>query len=109
MDTRNVIAAISLSAAVIILYSLFFAEPPNTKPNLSENKKIEQNTDMPILDQKETLVQISREDALNESQRVKFENQSIIESKDNATRVSLLIKLLQNSIFSDNKSIHYIN
>ena len=80
MDTRNVIAAISLSAAVIILYSLFFAEPPNTKPNLSENKKIEQNTDMPILDQKETLVQISREDALNESQRVKFENQSIIGS-----------------------------
>ena len=35
-----------------------------------------------------------------------IENQSIIESKDNATRVSLLIKLLQNSIFSDNKSIH---
>ena len=35
-----------------------------------------------------------------------IENQSIIESKDNATRVNLLIKLLQNSIFSDNKSIH---
>ena len=35
-----------------------------------------------------------------------IENQSIIESKDNAARVSLLIKLLQNSIFSDNKSIH---
>ena len=28
---------------------------------------IEQNTDMPILDQKETLVEISREDALNEN------------------------------------------
>ncbi len=80
MDTRNVIAAISLSAAVIILYSLFFAEPPNTKTNLSENKNIEQNTDMPILDQKETLVEISREDALNENQRVKFENQSIVGS-----------------------------
>ena len=39
MDTRNVIAAISLSAAVIILYSLFFAEPPNTKKNLTEKKK----------------------------------------------------------------------
>ena len=80
MDTRNVIAAISLSAAVIILYSLFFAEPPTTKTNLSENKNIEQNTDMPILDQKETLVEISREDALNENQRVKFENQSIVGS-----------------------------
>ena len=29
MDTKNVIAAISLSAAVIILYSLFFAPSPN--------------------------------------------------------------------------------
>ena len=35
-----------------------------------------------------------------------IENQTIIESKDNATSVNLLIKLLQNSIFSDNKSIH---
>ncbi len=80
MDTRNVIAAISLSAAVIILYSLFFAEPPNSKTNLAENKKIEQNTDTPTLDQKETLVQISREDALKENERIQFENQSIIGS-----------------------------
>ena len=29
MDTKNVIAAISLSAAVIILYSLFFPPDPN--------------------------------------------------------------------------------
>ena len=29
MDTKNVIAAISLSAAVIILYSLFFAPTPS--------------------------------------------------------------------------------
>ena len=28
MDTKNVIAAISLSAAVIILYSLFFQPDP---------------------------------------------------------------------------------
>ena len=28
MDSKNVIAAISLSAAVIILYSLFFAPNP---------------------------------------------------------------------------------
>ena len=29
MDTKNVIAAISLSAAVIILYGLFFAPAPD--------------------------------------------------------------------------------
>ena len=39
MDTRNVIAAISLSAAVIILYSLYFAPPPITKEQLAEKNK----------------------------------------------------------------------
>ena len=35
MDTKNVIAAISLSAAVIILYSLFFAPSPE---EMKQNK-----------------------------------------------------------------------
>ncbi len=42
MDTKNVVAAISLSAAVIILYSLFFAPPPITKEQLAEKNKTEQ-------------------------------------------------------------------
>ena len=51
MDTRNVIAAISLSAAVIILYSLFFAPDPTViKKNLAEQNKTEKNTDAPSLD-----------------------------------------------------------
>ena len=77
MDTKNVIAAISLSAAVIILYSLFFAPPPLTKENLSEKNKIEQNTDTPSLDQKDNVEEISRVEALSQSKRIQFENQSI--------------------------------
>ena len=80
MDTRNVIAAISLSAAVIILYSLFFAPPPITKENLAEKNKTEQSTDAPSLVQEEKLKEISREDALSESKRIQFENQSIVGS-----------------------------
>ncbi len=79
MDSKNVIAAIALSSAVIVLYSLFFLpEQSTTKQNLAEKNKIEQNTDTPSLDEKETLVQVSRDDALNESKRIQFENQSII-------------------------------
>ena len=79
MDSKNVIAAIALSSAVIVLYSLFFVpEQSTTKQNLAEKNKIEQNTDAPTLDEKETLVQVSREDALKENKRVQFENQSII-------------------------------
>ncbi len=80
METRNIIAAISLSAAVIILYSLFFAPPPVTKENLVEKTKTEQNSDAPSLDQKENVTEISRDEALQQSERVQFENQSIVGS-----------------------------
>ncbi len=79
MDSKNVIAAIALSSAVIVLYSLFFIpEQSKTKKNLAEKNKIEQSTDTPKLDETETLVQVSRDDALKENKRVQFENQSII-------------------------------
>ena len=39
MDTKNVIAAISLSAAVIILYALFFQPAPD--PNKIKKDPIE--------------------------------------------------------------------
>ena len=81
MDSKNVIAAIALSSAVIVLYSLFFApEQSTSKQNLSEKNKIEQNSDAPSLDEKETLIQISREDALKENERLIFENNNIIGS-----------------------------
>ena len=81
MDSKNVIAAIALSSAVIVLYSLFFVpEKSNTNQNLTEKNKIEQNTDTPTLDQKEPLAQISREEALKQNERIQFENKSIIGS-----------------------------
>ena len=43
MDSKNVIAAIALSSAVIVLYSLFFVpDQPIKKTNLVEKEKIEQ-------------------------------------------------------------------
>ncbi len=82
MDSKNVIAAIALSSAVIVLYSLFFIPEQNQKKNqnLIEKNKIEQNSDAPSLEQKETLVNISRDEALNQSERVKFENNNVVGS-----------------------------
>ena len=81
MDTKNVIAAITLSSAIIILWSLFMIpEQPPKNQNLSEKNKVEQNTDTPSLEQKETLVTLSRDEALNQSKRIKFENNNIIGS-----------------------------
>ena len=81
MESKNVIAAISLSAAVIILYSLFFQPDPTViKKNLDEQKKIETNTDTPSLDKTENFTKLSRKDALKESDRIQFENNSVIGS-----------------------------
>ena len=81
MENKNVIAAISLSAAVIILYSLFFQPDPETiKQNLVEREKIYSNTDTPSLDQNEKFTKLSRQDALKESGRVQFENNSVVGS-----------------------------
>ncbi len=78
MDSKNTIAAIALSSAVIVLYSLFFIpEKTNTNQNVVEKEKIEQNTDTPILEQKKTEISLSREDALKQSERVEFENDNI--------------------------------
>ncbi|MDA7781445.1 membrane protein insertase YidC [Candidatus Pelagibacter sp.] len=81
MDTKNVIAAISLSAAVIVLYSLFFQPDPATiKQNLAEQNKIENNEDTPSLDKNENFSKLSRADALKENDRIQFENESVVGS-----------------------------
>ena len=76
MDTKNVIAAISLSAAVIILYGLFFAPSPKEIKNLDQEKTT-LTSEAPKLDTSEKLIEISREEAIKESERVQFENKNI--------------------------------
>ena len=80
MDSKNVIAAISLSAAVIILYGLFFAPPaPDPKQLQSEkNTTVETATeDMPSINQNQEVSKVSRNDAMVEDERVLFENDNI--------------------------------
>ena len=80
MDTKNVIAAISLSAAVIILYSLFFAPPVVDQKNISNDKNTSSqnsSSDAPSLAQDEKIIKISRDEALEENERILFENDKI--------------------------------
>jgi YidC/Oxa1 family membrane protein insertase len=78
MDTKNVIAAISLSAAVIILYGLFFAPTPQDPKQIqAEKNTITETTDAPSLDKNEKFSKISREEAMAEEDRILFENDDI--------------------------------
>ena len=80
MDTRNVIAAISLSAAVIILYGLFFAPPsPDPKQVIDndQNKNNLQLNEAPKIEQNIENNKISRSEAINKVERILFENENI--------------------------------
>ncbi len=107
MDSKNVIAAISLSAAVIILYSLFFAP---TQEQLQQNKikqdKIEKNSDTPSIDQNENFTKLTREESLKENNRIIFENNSVIGSISlkGATIDDLTFKEY-NAELNDNKKV----
>ena len=83
MDTKNVIAAISLSAAVIILYALFFQpepDPSKIKKDPIEQSKVIENSEAPSLDQNENFSKLTRKEALSENERVQFENDNIVGS-----------------------------
>ena len=78
MEPKNIIAAISLSAAVIILYGLFFAPDPQEIKKIQEEKKeIVNNSEAPSLDQNQEFSEITREEAIKDSERVIFENNNI--------------------------------
>ena len=80
METKNIIAAISLSAAVIILYSLFFAPSQDELNKIraeKEKDKIVKNSEAPSLDNEKNISTISRNDAIQENQRINFENENI--------------------------------
>ena len=80
MDTKNVIAAISLSAAIIIIYGLFFAPNPelNIRKNEDQNVKKVEQTDTPSIEVSEKISTVSRSEAINKSDRIRFENENII-------------------------------
>ena len=83
MDTKNVIAAISLSAAVIILYSLFFQPQPSPnqiKKDPAKKVEVYKDSETPAIDQNENFSKLSRKEALEENKRIKFENNNIVGS-----------------------------
>ena len=79
MDLKNIIAAIALSAAVIVLYGLFFAPSQEQllKLNETENKNVNLNADTPTIEEKIELKTISREEAISNNGRLFFENEFI--------------------------------
>ena len=100
-----------MSAAVIILWSLFFGPSPEDikqkKINQENIKKeqVQKNSDAPSLDQNENFSKISRKEALGENERIKFENNNIVGSISllGATIDDLTFKNYQTKLNSNEK------
>ena len=83
MEIKNVIAAISLSAAVIILYGLFFApdqkqlEQKQLEQKQLEKNKIVKESEAPSIEENKKALVLSREVAIKENARIIFENENV--------------------------------
>ncbi len=77
-NVKNLIAAIALSSAVLVLYSLFFFEPKKEEAQIKKEEL--EKTETPKIEKTETIKEISREESINSTERIIFENNNIIGS-----------------------------
>ncbi len=81
MDNKNVFIAIALSMSVLLFWAAFFESPkPLKNENIQQQKKTNDNTITPNINETLKIKKISREDSINRSERVIIENQNIIGS-----------------------------
>ena len=79
MDSnKNIIAAISLSAAIIVLWALFFSPSPEDREKIKQ-KRIDsvKSLDAPAIENSETNNLLSRKEALSKDKRILFENDNV--------------------------------
>ena len=77
MDSKNVLIAIVLSTLVLVFWAAFF-EPPVTNNPVNENTINQtQKSDSPSVETKEIDNVATRDEAINNVNRIKVENQNI--------------------------------
>ena len=77
MDSKNVLIAVLLSSIVIVVWGLFF-EPPIAQQQKSENTSVvNEESSYPTIDEDSSKKEVSRNDVINTTNRIKVENQNI--------------------------------
>ena len=85
MDNKNVLLAIVLSMAVLLFWQYAFIDPAKevnnknvTQIDKTKNKKVKtSNSITPNINQNNKIISLSRNESINNSQRVKIENKNI--------------------------------
>ena len=77
---RNVFVAIALSMSVLLFWGAFFETPKKTseqQTNQKVEKKNEQGSISPTINQPQIIKKITRKESINKSKRIKIENDSL--------------------------------
>ncbi len=80
MDNKNVFIAIALSMSVLLFWAAFFEtprDPVSRKADQKVENKAEQNSIAPTISQPQVIKKLSREESIQNSNRIKIENNSI--------------------------------
>jgi len=81
MEGKNLILAISLSALVLIMWSIFFAPPPPTideeQSKIEKTQKKDDEISSPSIDTKKETVTLTRAESLKFTKRIPIENENI--------------------------------
>ena len=82
MEGKNIITAVILSTAVLLLWAVFFEMPESkleTKDNTQQTKNIEESS-TPSIEGEENKSVLSRKKSLKLSKRIELENENIVGS-----------------------------
>ena len=81
MEGKNLILAISLSAFVLIMWSVFFAPPPPTidkeQNKIEKTQKKDDEISSPSIDTKKETVTLTRAKSLKSTKRISIKNENI--------------------------------
>lgn len=82
MDNKNVFIAIALSMSVLLFWGAFFETPKQagTKDSQNQIEKKQETAITPNINEAQIIKKISRDDSINNSKRIKIENNNIVGS-----------------------------
>ncbi len=83
MENKNVLAAVVLSTFVIMMWQFWYGEPVPQTQNQEQVQQQQLKGDKPSapsISQKKVETKLTRSDAINQSDRIKIENSSIVGS-----------------------------
>ena len=77
MDTKNVLMAVVLSTIVLIFWATFFEAPIVEQQEKQNQITKNEQTSAPSIEELETLKKVSRDEAIQNVDRIKLENANI--------------------------------